>query len=86
MCYGNSNQQGTPGSVQNFANTSNYQGQYVGVPKNAVPPNELMMQLDPDKYSIKNDNFNKLNYQKQNNPSVLFGGSSPAKGSAKMVK
>jgi len=86
MCYGNSNQQSTPGSVQNFANNSNYQGQYVGVPKTVVPAHDLMMQLDPDKFSIKNDNFNKMNYQNKNNPSVLFGGSSPTNGSAKMIK
>ena len=86
MCYGNSNPQGTPGSVHNFANTNNYQGQYVGVPKTAVPAHDLMMQLDPDKFSIKNDNFNKMNYQNRNNPSVLFGGSSPTNGSAKMIK
>lgn len=77
MCYGNSNQQSTPGSVQNFANTSNYQGQVAGVPKNSMLPNNLMMQ---------NENFNKLNYQNKNNPSVLFGESSPANGSAKMIK
>ena len=64
MCYGNPNPQGTPGSVNNFANTTNYQGQYVGIPKTTIPVHDLMMQLDPDKFSIKNDNFNKLNFYK----------------------
>lgn len=84
MCYGNSNQQGTPGSVQNFANTSNYQGQNVGLPNQAAQVKNLTVKTNPNKFNIKNDNFNKLNYQ--NNPSVLFGGSSPANGSAKIVK
>lgn len=86
MCYGNPNPQGTPGSVNNFANTTNYQGQYMGIPKTAIPVHDLMMQLDPDKFSIKNDNFNKLNYQNKNNLPTVYGGSSPSIGAAKMVK
>lgn len=70
MCYGNSNQQGMPSPVQNFANTSNYQGQVAGVPNQVVNAQNQI----------------KMNNQNQNNPSVLFGGSSPAKGSAKMIK
>jgi hypothetical protein len=82
MCY---NPQAT-GTVHNFADTTQNQNQYIGVPKQSMQSQIVNMQLDPDKYTIKNDNFNKLNYINRNDVSSLFGGYPQNHGSMGMTK